>query len=103
MITWVISTAGSTVLTVVTKNVSEVFYVLHSIYLEPQKFENRYKLDIKVFDISQSPQLLTEYQYDVPIAILGEEELFRHRANHSKIEAILKTVTAIEKTRKRSK
>ena len=68
-----------------------------------KRFENRYKLEIKVFDISQSPQLLTEYQYDVPIAILGEEELFRHRANHSKIEAILKTVTAIEKTRKKSK
>ncbi len=56
-------------------------------------FDNRYPLDIEVVDISRSLQLLAAYRYDIPVATLGDEELFRHRADRRKIEAKLKALT----------
>jgi len=58
-------------------------------------FENSYPLEIEIIDISCSPQLLAAYQYDIPVATLGEEELFRHRADRRKIGAVLQAMTAL--------
>ena len=61
-------------------------------------FENSYPLEIEIVDISRSPQLLAAYEYDIPIATLGEEELFRHQADGRKIEAALKAMMNLENT-----
>lgn len=61
-------------------------------------FENRYPLEIELVDISSSPRLLAAYQYDIPIATLGEEELFRHQPDRRKIAAVLKAMMALGNT-----
>ena len=53
--------------------------------------ESRFHLEIEQVDIGQSPELLESYQYDIPVATLEGEELFRHRADARKIEKVLKS------------
>ena len=52
-------------------------------------FETRFHLEIEQVDIGQSPRLLESYQYDIPVATLEGEELFRHRADARRIEKVL--------------
>ena len=54
-----------------------------------REFESRFHLEIEQVDISQSPELLESYQYDIPVATLEGAELFRHRADARKIERVL--------------
>jgi len=51
--------------------------------------ESRFHLEIEEVDISQSPELLEAYQFDIPVATLDGAELFRHRADAGKIEKVL--------------
>ena len=51
--------------------------------------ESRFHLEIEQVDISQSPELLEAYQFDIPVATLEGEELFRHRADAGKMEKVL--------------
>ena len=52
-------------------------------------FESRFHLEIEQVGISQSPELLEAYQFDIPVATLEGEELFRHQADARKIETVL--------------
>jgi len=54
-----------------------------------QGLKSRFHLEIEEVDISQSPQLLEAYQFDIPVATLDGTELFRHRADAGKIARVL--------------
>lgn len=53
-------------------------------------FQAEYQLDIQIIDILSDPELIAKYQNDVPVALFGEKELFRHRIERVELDKILK-------------
>ena len=56
-----------------------------------EAFQDRFDLHIEQIDIDTSPELQRAYGHHIPVATLGQEELFRHRAEAGEIEKILKS------------
>lgn len=57
------------------------------------QFKDRFGFEIEKIDISHSPELLSAYGNDIPVAFLDGEELFRHRAQAN---LVLKALRARE-------
>lgn len=54
-----------------------------------QELRGEFKFDIEIVDISDSPELVSLYGKDIPVAELGGRRIFKHRADPRSLRRVL--------------